>query len=182
MGNNEIVPGFDEYTCNSLVIELQKVEGGDNCLALKLKGQIDTYSSVYFQKNVKMAIDAGFINLAFLLNSVDYVSSTGVGALLQLQKAVREKGGDIAMVDIHPKVREIFKLMCLEKFFSCADSLDEAVSPMKGKEKVLAFPKAIDCPICEKRLRALKAGRFRCPECKTVLSVDESGRVSMGDG
>ena len=86
------------------------------------------------------------------------------------------------MVDIHPKVREIFKLMCLEKFFSCADSLDEAIPTMKGTQDNPIFPKTIACPVCEKKLRALKAGRFRCPECKTILSVDELCRISLGDG
>ena len=92
MGNNEIVPGFDENTCDSLMIELQKMEQEGNCLALKLKGQIDTYSPGYFQRSVNRAIDAGFVKLAFLLNRVDYVSSMGVGVLLQLQKAVKRKG------------------------------------------------------------------------------------------
>ena len=116
MSNNDILPGFDEDTCDSLSIELENVEGVAYSLVLKPIGQIDTYSSLFFQRSSKKAIDAGFINLIFLLNGVDYVSSMGVGAFVQLQKVAREKGGDIALVDVHPKVMEIFKLMCLEKF------------------------------------------------------------------
>ncbi|MGA2479582.1 MAG: STAS domain-containing protein [Spirochaetia bacterium] len=182
MSNTDILPGFDEDTCDSLTIELERVEGAAHSLVLKPRGQIDTYSSLFFQRSTRKAIDAGFIDLIFLIGSVDYVSSMGVGAFVQLQKAAREKGGDIALVDVHPKVMEILKLMCLEKFFSCTDSIEEAIAPIRSRESVPTFPKASKCPICEKRLRALRSGRFRCPKCKTVISIDESGAVSFVGG
>jgi uncharacterized protein YbaR (Trm112 family) len=104
----------------------------------------------------------------------------GVGALLQLQNTVREKGGDIALVDVPPKIMEIFKLMCLEKLFSCTESPEQAVGPLRDRRTAAVFPRALDCPICEKRLRVVKSGRFRCPECKTVLVIDETGTASNG--
>jgi anti-anti-sigma factor len=111
----DILSGSDEDTSGSLTIGLERVEGIDNCLILRPKGQIDSYSTRFFQRRVKKAIDTGFINLIFILNSVDYVSSTGVGAFAQLQKAAKEMGGEIVITDVHPKVMEIFRLMCLDK-------------------------------------------------------------------
>ncbi len=176
MSNDEIVPGFDEACCDYLKVELQRVDGVDSCLALKLKGQIDAYSSRFFQRSVKRAIEAGFIHLIFILEGVDEISSSGVGIFLKLQKDAKGQGGNISIVDIHPKVREIFTLMCLGSFFSCAGSLDEAVAPMKISEKVPTFPRVLACPTRGKRLRALKAGPSRCPACKTVFSLDRSGK------
>jgi hypothetical protein len=86
INNNDILPGFDEACCDYLKVGLQKVDGVDSCLALKLKGQIDAYSSRFFQRSVKKAIEAGFIHLIFILDGVDYVSSAGVGTFLKLQK------------------------------------------------------------------------------------------------
>ena len=174
-----MLPDIDQNACDSLVIEFEKIEGVANSLAMKLRGQIDTYSSLFFQRSGKKAIDAGFTNLIFLLKGVDYVSSMGVGAFMQLQKAARERGGDIAMVEVHPKVREIFELMCLEKFFSCTDSLDEAVAPLMQNGKAPTFPRTVQCPICEKKLRVPRSGSFRCPECKTVMAIDESGAALL---
>jgi anti-anti-sigma factor len=178
MGNNDILPGFDEDASEFLTIQLQRVGGVDNCLVLKPIGQIDTYSTHFFQRSVRRAIDAGFVNLVFLLSAVNYVSSVGIGAFVQFQKAAKEKGGRIAIAEIHPKVMEIFRLTCLDKFFVCADSLDEAVAPLKSQVPV--FPKSIQCPICDKKLRVVKSGRFCCPKCKTVLSIKDSGIVSLG--
>ena len=66
---------------------------------------------------------------------MDYVSSMGVGAFVQLQKATKEKGGALAIADAHPKVMEIFKLMCLDKMLACSDSLDEAAAFFKGPDR-----------------------------------------------
>jgi phage FluMu protein Com len=103
----------------------------------------------------------------------------GVGAFMQLQKAAKEKGGDIAMVNMQPKVTEIFELMCLESLFCCTDSLDEAIAPLKGPPGAPRSPRTLQCPACGKKLRASRAGKFRCPACKTVLFVDESGSPSL---
>ena len=178
MSNNDILPGFDEDTCDFLTITLQRVERVDDCLALKVEGQIDLYSTQYFQRCVRRVIDAGFVKLIFLLDGVDYVSSMGVGAFVQLQKATKEKGGSLAVAAAHPKVMEILKLMCLDKLLACSDSLDDATALLRGQAPV--FPKTIGCPICDKRLRVAKSGRFRCPGCKTVLFIGRSGAVSLG--
>ncbi|MGA2479581.1 MAG: anti-sigma factor antagonist [Spirochaetia bacterium] len=179
MCNNDILPGFDEHSCDSLVFELQKVEGVGNCLALNLKGQIDTYSAPFFQRGTQKAIDAGFIHLILALEGVDYLSSKAVGALIQMRKTARDKGGDIVMAAVNPKVMEIFQLLNLAKFFRYTDSLDEAIAQVKSYRAITTFPMAIRCPICRIKLNALKAGRFRCPECATVLSVDDFGIVSL---
>ena len=47
-------------------------------------------------------------------------------------------------------------------------------------EKANLFPKIFSCPICSKKLKAVKAGRFRCSECKTILAIDNAGQVFLG--
>ena len=119
MSNNNVLPRFDDDTCNSLVIELLRVDDCDTCLTLHMKGQIDTYSSPFFQKSVQKAIDAGFVNLFLVLSGVEYLSSKAVGALVQIQKAARDHGGDIVLLDVHPKIMEVLRLLSLEKYFQC---------------------------------------------------------------
>ncbi|MFQ3547304.1 MAG: anti-sigma F factor antagonist, partial [Termitinemataceae bacterium] len=47
-------------------------------------------------------------------------------------------------------------------------------------EKATVFPKIFSCPICSKKLKAVKSGRFRCSECKTILAIDNAGQVFLG--
>jgi len=183
MNNNDIVPGFDDEKDDSLKIRLQKVESVDNCLALFLTGYIDTYNSNFFQKRVGKAIDAGNIRLIFNCGGLNYVSSTGIGSFTAFLKAVKPRGGDIVLLEIQPKVYEVFQLLGFSQFFNIKDNLEEATSFFKQGDQTAAasvFPKIFSCPICNKKLKAAKPGRFRCSECKTILAIDNSGQVFLG--
>jgi len=183
MDNNKIVGGFDIKKDDSLKIRLQQIETVKGCLVLYLTGYIDTYNSNLFQKRVTKAVEAGFCNLIFHCGSLNYVSSTGIGSFTYFLKAVKPRGGDLVLLEIQPKVYEVFQLLGFSQFFNIKDNLDEAVSffNSEGKLKVSnVFPKIFRCPICTKRLKAVKAGRFRCSECKTILAIDTSGQVFLG--
>ncbi len=183
MSNNEIVPGFDDEKDDSLKIRLQKVESDTKCLVLYLTGYIDTYNSNSFQKRIAKAVDTGFIKLIFNCNGLNYVSSTGIGSFTAFLKTVKPRGGDIVLLEIQPKVYEVFQLLGFSQFFNIKDSLDDAVeffnkgNPQKSSE---LFPKIFKCPICSKKLKAVKPGRFRCSECKTILAIDNNGQVFLG--
>lgn len=183
MSNNDIVPGFDDERDDSLKIRLQKIEDTQGCLVLYLTGYIDTYNSNYFQKRVTKAIEAGFIRLVFHCSGLNYVSSTGIGSFTAFLKAVKPRGGDLVLLEIQPKVYEVFQLLGFSQFFNIKENLDEAVSffAAKGEEgKGTVFPKIFKCPICSKKLKASKSGRFRCSECKTILAIDPTGNVFLG--
>jgi anti-anti-sigma factor len=181
--NNDIIQGFDDEKDDSIKIRLQKIEDTQGCLALYLTGYIDTYNSNHFQKCVTKAIEAGFIKLVFNFSGLNYLSSTGIGSFTQFLKTVRPRGGDLVLLEIQPKVYEVFQLLGFSQFFNIKENLDEAVSffAAKGEEgKGTVFPKIFKCPICSRRLRAPKAGRFRCSECKTILALAETGAVALG--
>lgn len=183
MSNNDIVPGFDEERDESLKIRLQKVEGTEGCLVLYLTGYIDTYNSNFFQKRVSRAIDSGFNKLIFHCSGLNYVSSTGIGSFTAFLKAVRPKSGDLVLLEIQPKVYEVFQLLGFSQFFNIKDNLDEAVeffSKGAATNDSDIFPKIFKCPICSTKLRASKPGRFRCSNCKTILAIDNSGQIFLG--
>ena len=183
MTNNDIVNGFDDEKDESLKIKLQKVNEVEGCLILHLTGYIDTYNSNYFQKRVQRAIESGFIRLVFHCGGLNYVSSTGIGSFTAFLKAVKPRGGDLVLLEIQPKVYEVFQLLGFSQFFNIKDSLDDSTNYFKNNttaEPTSLFPKVFACPICSKKLKALKPGRFRCSECKTILAIDNAGQVFLG--
>jgi anti-anti-sigma factor len=183
MANSDIVPGFDDEKDDSLKIKLEKIEEAPRCLMLSLKGYIDTYNSSFFQKRVQKAIEAGFVRLIFQCGSLNYVSSTGIGSFTTFLKSVKSHGGDLVMMDIQPKVYEVFQLLGFSQFFNIRDNLEDSINFFHSapeKDRPAFFPKVVSCPICYKKLKAVKAGRFRCSECKSILAIDETGQVSLG--
>ncbi len=180
--NDNVVPGFDEDKDDSLKITLEKREAIPNCLYIYLNGYIDTYNSNFFQKKITKVVEAGFINLIFNCSTLSYVSSTGIGSFTSFLKMIKPKGGDIVLLEIQPKVYEVFQLLGFSQFFNIKDSADEALNFFKSGAglKDSLFPKVFACPVCNKNLKATRPGRFRCSECKSILAINESGQVSLG--
>lgn len=179
MGNDEIVAGFDDEKCSYLTIRLERVDGDNRSLVLNLTGSIDTYNAGFMRRGATKAIGAGFVNLILHLGGVDYVSSAGIGVFIALLPILKEKGGSLSMVAMQPKVKAIFKLMCLETYFQCMDTPAEALSALGMGPKRNVFPSRFTCPICDKGVVAARPGRFRCPVCKSVLVVDEAGAARL---
>ena len=185
MNDAEIIQSFDNEKDKSLKIQLQKIDGLEKCIVIILSGYVDTYNSTFFQKRVTTLIDAGYIQIIFNCARLDYVSSTGIGSFTAFLKAVKGKGGDIVLLSLQPKVYEVFQLLGFSNFFTIHDSLETSIEFFKNKGANVApqmhlFPKIFSCPICAKKLKAPRAGRFRCSECKTILTIDSNAQVSLG--
>jgi anti-anti-sigma factor len=183
MNNNDIVPGFDEEKDESLRIKLEKVPDVEGALVLYLSGYIDTYNSNFFQKRVNRAVEAGYTKLIFNCGGLSYVSSTGIGSFTAFLKTVKPRGGDIVLLEIQPRVYEVFQLLGFSQFFTIRDSLEDAINYFRknaSRPTSDVFPTTFRCPVCSTRLRASRSGRFRCSKCRTILAIDQSGQVYLG--
>jgi anti-anti-sigma factor len=183
MTNNDVVPGFDDEQDESLKIKLQQAEEVDGCLILYLTGYIDTYNSNYFQKRIAKAIEYGYPRLIFHCGGLNYVSSTGIGSFTAFLKSVKPRGGDLVLLEIQPKVFEVFQLLGFSQFFNIKDTLEDSLNFFRNGPAAASgslFPKVFDCPICSKKLKAIKPGRFRCSLCKAILAIDNTGQVFLG--
>ena len=180
--NNDLVPEFNDEKDDSLKINLEKINDVDNGLVIYLNGYIDTYNSSFFQKRISKVVESGFVNLIFKCSALNYVSSTGIGSFTAFLKLIKPKGGDIVLLEIQPKVYEVFQLLGFSQFFNIKDSLPDAINFFKQGAPVSEsiFPKIFSCPVCSKRLKATRAGRFRCSECKSILAIDQHGQVFLG--
>ncbi|WP_407428376.1 STAS domain-containing protein [Treponema sp.] len=180
--NNDIVPGFNDEKDDSLKITIEKIADIENGLIIYLNGYIDTYNSSFFQKRISKAVEAGFINLVFNCSALNYVSSTGIGSFTAFLKMIKPQGGDIVLLEIQPKVYEVFQLLGFSQFFNIKDTMNDAITFFKRGAPVAesVFPKIFSCPVCSKRLKATRAGRFRCSECKSILAIDQHGQVFLG--
>ena len=178
--NNDIVKGFDEEKEASLKIRLEKIGEVPNCLLMHLVGYIDAYNNHHFQKKVAMVIEAGFTRLVLDMRGINFIGSTGVGGLVALMRTLREKTGDVVLQEMQPKVYEVFQLLGFSRFFTVSAGLEESLAHFSQKPAAAVFPRVFPCPVCDVKLRAGRAGRFRCSQCRTILALAETGAVSLG--
>ena len=103
-----------------------------------------------------------------------------------------QKKGELILVKMIPKVYEVFKLLGFLSFFKIFSTFDEAKDFLKNKKsggestqttvseavsENSIFPLTSNCPVCSKDLRFSKPGKFRCPSCKSILSVTDDGKI-----
>jgi anti-anti-sigma factor len=111
------------------------VHGIKGCLILDLTGSIDTYNSTYFQKCIHKLVEAGFLQLIFNCSGLNYVSSTGIGSFTSFLKTLKPKGGDLVLLEVQPKVNEVFQLLGFSQFFPIEKTLEEAIGFFHGGGK-----------------------------------------------
>lgn len=59
---------------------------------------------------------------------VEFVDSSGLGALMRLMQAARAKGGDLKLSGLPPKIRKVLQLTSLLPQFETYDSVEEAIT------------------------------------------------------
>lgn len=62
------------------------------------------------------------------LDQVEFVDSSGLGAMMRLVQAARSKGGDLKLTGVPPKVYKVLQLTNLLAQFEVYDSIEEAIT------------------------------------------------------
>jgi anti-anti-sigma factor len=96
----------------------------NNYQLFRLTGLLDAFSEATFRKVLSKCIDEGPKHVILDLSQIDFVDSSGLGALVQLVKKAQTLDGTLQIVS-NPRVTQTVKLVRLEKFLSLQPSVDE---------------------------------------------------------
>ncbi|NET01321.1 MAG: STAS domain-containing protein [Sphaerospermopsis sp. SIO1G2] len=102
----------------------------DNCQLFRLTGLLDAFSEPTFRKVLSNKIDEGPKNIILDLSQIDFVDSSGLGALVQLAKQAQTAEGSLQIVT-NARVTQTVKLVRLEKFLSLQANVDTALENLK---------------------------------------------------
>lgn len=102
----------------------------ENCQIFRLTGLLDAFSEPTFAKVIAKCIDEGPKNIILVLSQIDFVDSSGIGALVQLVKKAQNEKGSLQIVT-NARVTQTVKLVRLEKFLSLQPTLEAALESLK---------------------------------------------------
>ena len=101
-------------------------------------GEIDFYNSseirILFTKMLSKKIRSFIINL----ENVDYIDSSGIGALIFICEKIYKENLQIAITGVHGMVKNVIELTKLGYYFPLLDSVEEAIIKFQN-EPALAF-------------------------------------------
>ncbi|MBA4444571.1 STAS domain-containing protein [Cylindrospermopsis raciborskii CS-506_D] len=110
-----------------------EVRDKDNYQLFRLTGLLDAFSEPTFRKVLEGKIGEGPNNIILDLSQIDFIDSSGLGALVQLAKVAKlgENQGSFQIVT-NARVTQTVKLVRLEKFLSLQTSVERALENIKS--------------------------------------------------
>jgi len=78
-----------------------------------------------FKQVIYELMDKGEKNIIIDCSEMQFIGSSGIGKLLLAYKRMNDLGGQIAIVNLHPEMKDLFIAFKLQEFFTICDSMDE---------------------------------------------------------
>lgn len=101
------------------------IDKKDNLLVIIPEGDMDIYSSSQFKDLVLDSYNNEKIDLLIDGEKLEYIDSTGLGALIGILKRVKEDDNKIYLSNMKPNIRKLFDITELDKLFIIRSENDE---------------------------------------------------------
>ncbi len=109
-------------------------EKDDGAVVVKILDDICTDQIPAFRHLMYDVVSPRFKWVVLDLAGTDYFSSTAYGVILKTLESMREKGGDLFLVNLTPSVLRLFEVTKLKGILNICDSVEEALSRAKGSQ------------------------------------------------
>ena len=109
------------YTAMEMVKELR-----GEVIIVTLSGRVDAESSPQLKKDFQSMLNST-AQVVINMQGVEYIDSTGLGALVACLKYAVELKGNVKLSSLQSKPRLVFEITRAHKIFDIYDSLDEAI-------------------------------------------------------
>lgn len=87
-----------------------------NTAILKPKGKIDIRNSKDFKNNMLKIYDEGYCKVIIDFEKVESIDSSGLGKLLLFQKKLKERSGELKIINISSEyIKKMFTMIHLDK-------------------------------------------------------------------
>ena len=121
----------------SLDIQQREHEG---IVVLDLKGRLTVGPEASAARDkVRSLMDAGSKNIILNLAHVDYIDSTGLGALVMCSTGVRKAGGSLKLVNLNRRNVELLVMTKLATVFDLFTDEQDAVNSFFPDRKLKTF-------------------------------------------
>ncbi|MBC8365076.1 MAG: STAS domain-containing protein [Actinobacteria bacterium] len=94
---------------------------------LVLCGDLDMAGAPELRREVAQMVAAGDSRLVLDLTAVDFIDSTGLGAVIGSLRRTRSHDGDLVLVCPEPRLQRVFEMCDLDRVFELHESVDAAM-------------------------------------------------------
>lgn len=113
-------------------MQLQEKQMSDILIVRPLEKRIDASTATEFKEKISGWIEAGNRRIVLNLSEVDFIDSSGLGAIISGLKKIGNDGRLVICV-VRETVMSLFRLTRMNRVFDIYPSEDEAVQALSGK-------------------------------------------------
>ena len=111
-------------------MKIEQSKKGD-IMVVTPHGPLDIDSRKLFQDELLGLIDCGEIAILIDFSAVDFVTSTGLSAMLRVAMRLQETFGKFAVCSLNDNVTRVFNVAYFAEIFDAYPSVDEALAAMR---------------------------------------------------
>jgi anti-sigma B factor antagonist len=108
-------------------LHIKAITAGD-CAVLQMAGEMDVYTSPKLRKQVADLAEDGIIHVIADLRGIDFLDSTGLGALVGGLKRLRVREGSLMIVTSGGRILKLFQITGLTHAFALHSCVLNAIS------------------------------------------------------
>ena len=104
-----------------------KIRKNGEVYIIDVNGEMDLYNSYKLKELVTKMLEKNVKSFIINLGQVDYIDSSGIGALIYICSTLKKMNLKLAISNVHGSVKKVIELTKLTGYFPIANSLEEAL-------------------------------------------------------
>jgi len=97
----------------------------DEEIVVLVAGEIDAYTAPKLREELLALAEEGNKSITVNLQDVSYLDSTGLGVFVGLFKQLKEKGGELKLIQLSDRLKRLFEITGLSKVMNISATTEE---------------------------------------------------------
>jgi anti-sigma B factor antagonist len=116
----------------------ESIAAGGDCAVLRIAGEVDVYTAPQLREQVVQLVNSGIRHIVADLGGVDFLDSTGLGALVGSLKRLRSHDGSFKLAASTSRTLQLLQITGLTRAFALHPSVLDAITTDRHWQAALA--------------------------------------------
>ena len=108
-----------------------KIRKSGSIYIIDVNGEMDLYNSYKLKELILKMMEKKIQHYIVNLEKVDYIDSSGIGALIYICSSIKKNNMKLKISNIHGSVKKVIELTKLMGYFPISNSIEEAISQIE---------------------------------------------------
>jgi len=119
-------------------LSLETITVGSDCALIRIGGEIDVYTAPNLREAILGLIANGVLHVIADLRGVEFLDSTGLGAIVGGHKRLRTIEGSLVLASSPERITRLFRITGLDRAFTLSASVPEAIASEDAWQAAIA--------------------------------------------